>query len=53
MSAEEFRVELASSHYQTVFAVGSFETVGGATVVRVLLPFKRWALISLAASAIL
>jgi hypothetical protein len=52
-SAEKFRIELASSQYQTVYAVGSFETVGGATVVRVLLPFKRWALISLAASAIL
>ncbi len=53
MSAQEFRAELASSQYQTVYAVGSFETAGGATVVRVLLPFKRWALISLAASAIL
>jgi hypothetical protein len=52
-SADEFRIEMASSQSQMVYAVGKFETVGGATVVRVLLPFKRWALISLAASAIL
>lgn len=52
-SAEKFRIELASSQSQMGYAVGEFETVGGATVVRVLLPFKRWALISVAASALL
>ena len=45
-SAEEFRLEMANPQSQMVYAVGRFERVGGATSIRVLLPFKRWALIS-------
>jgi len=52
-SAEEFRIEMASAQAQLVYAVGKFERVGGATSIRVLMPFKRWALISLAASVAL
>ena len=52
-SAEEFRLEMANPQSQMVYAVGRFERVGGATSIRVLLPFKRWALISLGAMILL
>jgi hypothetical protein len=52
-SAEEFRMEVASPQSQLVYAVGRFERVGGAPSIHVLLPFKRWALISFAAMILL
>jgi hypothetical protein len=48
-----FRVENASAQVQMVYGVGRFEAGGGATSIRLLLTFKKWPLISLAASAIL
>ena len=49
-SPAEFRVELAGPQSQMVYAVGRFETDGGATTVRLLLTFKRWVLMVFAAS---
>jgi len=52
-SATEFRVEIGGPQSQMVYAVGRFEKDGSATSIRLLLTFKRWALISLAASVVL
>lgn len=51
-SATEFR-EMGGPQSQMVYAFGRFESGGGATSIRLLLTFKRWVLISLAASAVL
>jgi hypothetical protein len=48
-----FRVEMASNQSQMVYAVGRFEADGGGTSIRLLLTFKRWPLIAVAAAAIL
>ncbi len=48
-----FRVEAESAQVQMVYAVGRFEANRGATSIRLLLTFKKWPLIFLAASAIL
>ena len=52
-SAAGFRVELVSAQSQMVYAVGRFEADRAGTSMHVLLTFKRWPLIVLAASAIL
>ncbi len=52
-SAAGFRVELESAQSQMVYAVGRFEADRAGTSMRVLLTFKRWPLIVLAASAVL
>jgi len=52
-SATEFRVEMASPQSQMVYAVGRFGRVGGATGIRLLMTFKRWPLLVLAASIVL
>lgn len=52
-SDAEFRVEMAGTQSQMVYAVGRFGKYGGATGIRLLLTFKRWPLIVLAASAVL
>lgn len=51
-SATEFRLELASAQVQMVYAVGRFGRIGTSTGIRVLMTFKRWPLIVLAASAL-
>jgi len=48
-----FRVEVESARFQMVYAVGRFAAHPGATSIRLLLTFKMWPLIFLAASAIL
>jgi hypothetical protein len=52
-SAAGFRVELAGGQSQMVYALGRFEANVGGTSIQVLLTFKRWPLIVLAASALL
>jgi hypothetical protein len=52
-SAAGFRVELANMQSQMVYAVGQFQADGAGTSMQVLLTFKRWPLIFLAASAVL
>lgn len=52
-SAAGFRVELASAQSQLVYAVGRFKGDGGGTSIRLLLTFKKWPLVFLAASAVL
>lgn len=52
-STTEFRVEMAGVQSQMVYAVGRFGRVGGATGIRLLMTFKRWPLITLAASIFL
>ena len=52
-SAAGFRVELANVQSQMVYAVGQFQADGAGTSMQVLLTFKRWPLIFLAASAVL
>ncbi len=52
-STTEFRVEMAGAQSQMVYAVGRFGRVGGATGIRLLMTFKRWPLITLAASIVL
>jgi len=48
-----FRVEMASNQSQMVYAVGRFEADEGGTSIRLLVTFKRWPLIAVAAAAIL
>jgi len=48
-----FRLEIESAQVQMVYAVGRFETNTDTTSIRLLLTFKKWPLIFLAASAIL
>jgi hypothetical protein len=48
-----FRVEMAGTQSQMVYAVGRFEGDVGGTMIRLLVTFKRWPLIALAASAVL
>jgi hypothetical protein len=52
-STEGFRLEIASPQLQMVYALGRFGAGSGETSIRVLLTFKRWPLIFLAASALL
>src|SRR5229473_1116019 len=52
-SAAGFRVELDSVRSQMVYAVGRFQADRAGTSMQVLLTFKRWPLIVLAASAVL
>jgi hypothetical protein len=53
-STSEFRVEMKSPQSQLVYAVGRFGRIGGgATSIRLLMTFKRWPLIVLAASILL
>lgn len=52
-SPAEFRVEMVGPQSQMVYAVGRFGRIRGATGIRLLITFKRWPLIVLAASAIL
>jgi hypothetical protein len=52
-SAAGFRVELAGGQSQMVYAAGRLEVDRAGTFVQVLLTFKRWPLIVLAASAVL
>jgi hypothetical protein len=52
-STTDFRVEMAGPQSQMVYAVGQFGRVGGATGIRLLMTFKRWPLIALAASIVL
>jgi hypothetical protein len=52
-SAEGFRLEIASPQLQMVYAYGRFDAGKADTSMRILLTFKRWPLIALAASALL
>lgn len=52
-SATGFRVELAGTQSQMVYAVGRFEADRAGTSIHVLLTFKRWPLIVLGGSALL
>ena len=52
-SAAGFRVEMEGAQFQMVYGVGRFEANRGATSIRLLLTFKKWPLIFLAASAVL
>lgn len=52
-SVAGFRVEVASGQSQMVYAVGRFEGEAGGTSIHVLLTFKKWPLISTAASVVL
>jgi hypothetical protein len=51
-SAAGFRVEIAGSQSQMVYALGRFEANVGGTSIQLLLTFKTWPLVVLAASAI-